>query len=313
MGLENEVLTPSSDAHNNRYIFWPDRLVRMPHPDDGLFSIVRQLLREPLFRNSGVFKPWTEFAAPPRPDSLEDESVGSFFARRVNAHVVDHILSAGLHGIYAGDCYQLSMKSLFPKLWAWEREYGSLGKALQQRDASKIDVLADDHALLMDFREQGVLGKPAHWDKAALYSFRGGVSTLVRALEKRLRSSRNVKIRTATTIAMMVPHRADHGGGIEVPAPMPFLFSPLFPTSLRISLLPLYPCPCYGEGCPGSDHNHYPSFCFLPATRLYMTMPMVITIKNSPTSYRPYQATAFRGLSCLPCRSMRHTPSAWRS
>lgn len=42
--------------------------------------------------------------------SLEDESIYSFFSRRFNKDIANNLVSAMVHGIYAGNIHQLSIK-----------------------------------------------------------------------------------------------------------------------------------------------------------------------------------------------------------
>lgn len=55
-----------------------------------------------------------------------DESVDSFFSRRFGKNLAERMLSAMIHGIYAGDTRRLSMRAVFPGLWEAEREWGSV-------------------------------------------------------------------------------------------------------------------------------------------------------------------------------------------
>ena len=74
---------------------------------------------------SGAFGMITEPMKPKRPDSMSDETVGSFLARRVDKRVADNIVSAVFHGIYAGDINQLSAKTLLSMAWQLEGRYGN--------------------------------------------------------------------------------------------------------------------------------------------------------------------------------------------
>jgi oxygen-dependent protoporphyrinogen oxidase len=90
---------------------------------------------------------------------LQDESVGSFFRRRFGRASVDLIAQPLLGGIHAGDIDTLSMRSLFPKLLAQERAHGSI------------------------LRAPAVSPAP---DVSPFVSLRGGMDTLVDALERQL-------------------------------------------------------------------------------------------------------------------------------
>jgi oxygen-dependent protoporphyrinogen oxidase len=83
------------------------------------------LARYELFSPAGRERLAREATIPPRHDD-SDESVGAFFRRRFGDEAVDLIAQPLLGGIHAGDIEQLSMRSLFPRLVAIERERGSV-------------------------------------------------------------------------------------------------------------------------------------------------------------------------------------------
>jgi protoporphyrinogen/coproporphyrinogen III oxidase len=91
--------------------------------------------------------------------SSQDESIGSFFRRRFGRASVDLIAQPLLGGIHAGDIDMLSMRSLFPKLLMCERTHGSILRAPAAPSASAVSPFV---------------------------SLRGGMDTLVQALERRL-------------------------------------------------------------------------------------------------------------------------------
>jgi protoporphyrinogen oxidase len=56
----------------------------------------------------------------------EDESMHSFFSRRLGRFVADKVLTAVVSGVWAGDARKLSIRSCMPSLVESERAYGSL-------------------------------------------------------------------------------------------------------------------------------------------------------------------------------------------
>ena len=93
---------------------------------------------------------------PPRGGN--DESVGAFFRRRFGPEAVDLIAQPLLGGIHAGDIEQLSMRSLFPRLLEAESANGTV---MPERGARRET-------------------------RAAFSALRGGMGTLVAALEASL-------------------------------------------------------------------------------------------------------------------------------
>ena len=55
-----------------------------------------------------------------------EETVHSFFSRRLGAEVADHFVEPFIGGIFAGSSRSLAVSAAFPTLDRWEKEYGSL-------------------------------------------------------------------------------------------------------------------------------------------------------------------------------------------
>ncbi len=62
----------------------------------------------------------------------EDETVAEFIIRRLGKEALEKLIDPMCSGIYAGDPYNMSIKSCFPRIKELEQEYGSLIKALIQ-------------------------------------------------------------------------------------------------------------------------------------------------------------------------------------
>lgn len=200
LGLEDEILiTPKdSPAARNRFIYYPDRLVKMPGPGQDLFDMAWTVMTQPAFKGliPGVL---FEHTRPPRPAGLEDESVASFMERRLGSSSIgDNMASAVLHGIYAGDITQLSMKSLLPTAWHNEGAYGSLMNAYRTSWMTKAIPMPYRDAILL----QEMTSKPEDMAKskdmnfASVYSFREGIQQLADELELALDENENVTIKT---------------------------------------------------------------------------------------------------------------------
>jgi oxygen-dependent protoporphyrinogen oxidase len=68
----------------------------------------------------------------------DDESVASFFSRRLGGEITEAIADPIFSGIYAGDIDRLSAMEAMPRLVQWERQYGSLTKGIfRQKEAMK--------------------------------------------------------------------------------------------------------------------------------------------------------------------------------
>ncbi|KAK9780660.1 putative Protoporphyrinogen oxidase [Seiridium cardinale] len=141
-GLTSECLTVPNDSPvaGTRYILYPKHLVGLPAVNSpairrhiasipapsrlGLSRMGRYcwlIATEPLFHNliTGAF---CDFFIARRPEGLRDESIGQFVTWRWGSDFTDNFLSAIIHGLYAGDINQLSVKSLMPKMWELEKQ-----------------------------------------------------------------------------------------------------------------------------------------------------------------------------------------------
>lgn len=141
-----------------------------------------------------------------REESIEDESVGEFFSRRINHRIVDQVLSGVLHGIYAGDAYQLSAKSLFPEMWYGEKEYTSIVQGLtafkekeliREEDFDLIVYLAD-RAMKLDSEKRTDID----WklNSSSVFTLKRGLQSLTERLESLLNMAENVTFKTSSPV-----------------------------------------------------------------------------------------------------------------
>jgi len=67
----------------------------------------------------------------------DEESVANFVRRKFGHEILEYLVSPFVSGVYAGDPEKLSLRSAFPTLEEWEREYGSvLRGAMKSRPAN---------------------------------------------------------------------------------------------------------------------------------------------------------------------------------
>ncbi|RFU32474.1 hypothetical protein B7463_g3876, partial [Scytalidium lignicola] len=213
LGLQDEMLiTPkNSAAAMNRFIYYPDHLVKMPGPGQDLYQMLWTVLREPAFKGiiPGIL---FEVRRPGRHTSSDsrdpdDESIASFLERRLGSSApIDNLVSAVIHGIYAGDVYRLSAASLMPEAYAREEIYGGFVAAIGNfvKQGKTGSVLRKDHALLNEMRGKVSLDMKTRMQNASVYSFKGGISTLPEALESSLRANPNVTIELGKKVESLV-------------------------------------------------------------------------------------------------------------
>ena len=120
LGLSDQVIIASKDssAAKNRFLAWNGRLEMLP---SSLFKFITSkssitkgllldVLKEPFI---------------PR-GSATPESIDSFISRRFGKRMSQNIVSAVIHGIYAGDHSRLEVESTMPSLKRMEQESGSV-------------------------------------------------------------------------------------------------------------------------------------------------------------------------------------------
>lgn len=113
----------------------------------------------------------------------EDESIYDFASRRFSPKIAELFFDPLTLGIYGGDIRKLSIRSCFPAFCRWEQENGSVIKGLFSMPKSK--------------------GK-------GLFTLKGGMETLIRALEKRL----DIDIVLNCPAKKITEHEVEAGGKI---------------------------------------------------------------------------------------------------
>ncbi|KAI9193035.1 uncharacterized protein BJ171DRAFT_535084 [Polychytrium aggregatum] len=187
LGLHPQIVTTSrsSPSAKNRYIYSNGSVQLVP-------STLLSLLGSGLEATKGIL--WTLIREPfVKTDRVsEDESIHSFVSRRLSPRIADHLVSAIVHGIYAGDCKQLSVRSTLPFLWEAERKHGSITRGMlaptPQRpptsSQSEVELPLDAEAI--EFVRK--------MKQCSVYSFKEGMQTLPEAILADLRAHGSVDV-----------------------------------------------------------------------------------------------------------------------
>jgi oxygen-dependent protoporphyrinogen oxidase len=200
LDLESEVVVANPSA-NKRFIVRDGRLVPIPLSPPAFLSTpllsLRAKLRvllEPLVR---------------RGETATDESIASFVRRRLGREVLDYAVNPFIAGIYAGDPEQLSMAHAFPRVYALEREHGSvsLGLVRSRRRAGAARRQAGEAIARGDTDAKGAAPVPP--TRPRLISFRDGLQALPLALAAPL----GKRLRLSTPVRSI--HRADERWVVE--------------------------------------------------------------------------------------------------
>lgn len=199
LGLAKDLITTDKEAPGakNRYIYYPDRLNRMPPPLDMANNL--KLFSSGVL--NGIQSLVMEFFKPPRSSSLRDESVGSFISRRFDKRMVQRVLSGVMHGIYAGDVWKLSARTLSSQAWQLETRGNGIFDgflSLQSRDRPHVTHLAHPRSVeLQEARREEIKLDPdlqKSLRKCAVFTLKDGLQQLTDALHKNLVGNPQVKV-----------------------------------------------------------------------------------------------------------------------
>ena len=173
----------------------------MPGPGASIWKNL-SVLTEPVFRE--VLKGFTlERLLSDKRLPVDDESVATFLSRIFGPKLTDNVVSAVLHGIYAGDVDQLSAKSILGPAWFLDRlEDGLLVNAYTGWQKM---VTVEDYNLqsVLKHRPEGNQEQEEFRQKlkdCSVFTFKGGIQKLASRLEEALRRMANVTIKTNTAI-----------------------------------------------------------------------------------------------------------------
>lgn len=208
LGLEDRVLMTSKNsvAAQNRFIYYPDHLVRMPGPGSSLLKNIFTVCSESVFDGT-ISEALAEVTKPRRSNELRDESIGSFLSRRFGPALTDNVVSAVFHGIYAGDVYKLSARSILPGAWQTEWRYDSIIRGLLSQNLGEglQPIATADLAVLRELQRQPPMSETLDAvKKSSVFTFKGGIGELADRLEAKLLENPKVDIRRNTLAKSMV-------------------------------------------------------------------------------------------------------------
>jgi oxygen-dependent protoporphyrinogen oxidase len=153
--LQDQILytAKSSPASQNRYIYYPDHLIRLPSFDrnagtlSNIWRLLKLSLREPIIRHTG----WRALAEPFQDGKqpTTDESVASFISRRLSPEVADVLVSSVYHGILAGNIDQLSASALMGTMRDYERHEGNALLQMAKLSKAGLSVVPADDILAL--------------------------------------------------------------------------------------------------------------------------------------------------------------------
>eukprot|EP00759_Apiculatamorpha_spiralis_P002366 PhF_6_TR10870/c0_g1_i1/m.17624/K00231/PPOX, hemY; protoporphyrinogen/coproporphyrinogen III oxidase len=192
IGLQDELVVPSSAARANRFIWYRNTLQRLS------LALV--------FRVAGLFPIFNEYWTPRRPTVLtEDESVHNFFSRRFSSVVSNVFVSSLVSGVFAGNSKRLSMKSAFRSMVNMEHRSGSI-----LRDALWGSSSSNPHKEVLPLEVSKSI------QKATSYTFRSGMSIFPKTLVRVLADKYGDRVRVVTNACALSLIPIGSSGAVSV-------------------------------------------------------------------------------------------------
>ncbi|MBM7579811.1 oxygen-dependent protoporphyrinogen oxidase [Jeotgalibacillus terrae] len=155
------------NATGQAFILVNDKLHPMPGGAImGIPTQIRPFMLTDLISLTGKLRAAGDFVLP-KSNRQDDQSLGTFFRRRLGNEVVENLIEPLLSGIYAGDIDQISLQSTFPQYGKLEQEHRSLIAGMK-----KTSPAANR--------------KPGEKKKSMFLTLSTGLESLVETLETRL-------------------------------------------------------------------------------------------------------------------------------
>lgn len=125
-----------------------------------------------------------EYTTPPRDPSIEDESIWSFLARRIDPIIAENVVDPVFKGICGGDVRYLSAATFLDTFYKNELEYGSITKGVFKKKPPKpVKPIYSD---LVEMKKS-LTG-------LSVWRLKNGMEEMVEKLADELSQNENVKI-----------------------------------------------------------------------------------------------------------------------
>lgn len=180
LGLTDQLIN-TNETSKRACVFSQGRLRELP---EGLVVIspnqLGPFLRSGLLSWPGLARMALDLAIPVKRSS-SDESLASFFRRRMGRQAFERMLEPLMAGIYGGDAEQMSVQATFPRFVELEQQYGSVIRGM------------------MAARKTGSSAVSAGPKRTMFVSLKNGLSGLIDALVGRL-TEQGVTFRSSTIV-----------------------------------------------------------------------------------------------------------------
>lgn len=176
LGSSDPIFELSRELEIDRHLVQNDSKKRFVYRAEKLHEVPtgpKQFLLSPILSKKGKLRVFFEPFVRKKSDG--NESLAAFVTRRAGKELLEALVDPFVSGVYAGDPFQLEIKSVFPKLVEIENRYGSVFKGMRHLKGS--------------------------FGKSSLLSFIWGMQTL----PSRLHDLMEKEIRTHSTAEAIAP------------------------------------------------------------------------------------------------------------
>ena len=136
LGLDSQLMG-TNPMRRRTFVLSEGRLRELPEGMSmGLPRKVGPFVRSGVLSWKGKMRLAAELFIPPRQGN-QDESLGSFFRRRLGSEALDRLIEPLLTGIYTGDADRLSLLATFPRFREMELQHGSLLRSILAANRQK--------------------------------------------------------------------------------------------------------------------------------------------------------------------------------
>ena len=216
LGLSDQLIN-TNPLEGRAFVYSRGRLRPLP---EGLVMMVPSrigpFMRSGLLSWSGMARMAMDLVIPRKRDMDGDESLASFFRRRLGSEAFERLIEPLMAGIYAGDAERLSLQATFPRFLEMERRYGSLIRGIWARQENDRRQQAGSEARTMfvtlrDGLQTMVNALVAHLEKAGTQLRPGQRVLTVRAPSSRANDSRytllfdNMPVLFADAVVLATP------------------------------------------------------------------------------------------------------------
>lgn len=182
LGISDEVVSvpKTHAAAKKRLIYVKNELHELPSSFGGLFRF-KKPFSAPLI--TALVR---DFRAPAPKDPLPDDNMYNFVHRRFGKEIADYAISSMICGICAGNAKEISVKFLMKNLYELEQQHGGVVRGIM--GSVRKGKLPPPKL------EKSLLAKKALDEKWFVYTIRGGLETLIEALEGNVREEAQVHL-----------------------------------------------------------------------------------------------------------------------